>query len=181
MSEQLPSGSHTGRLCGASSLGNDGEVTAACFKPRLGTDHRPGERYLSVHWLEYLGPSELGLMLDRLRRYLGNSPISGERKPTRNGRIAVVPCDSVTNQAHLSLMVEASFRHEPRAKNVAPGTRIGPSGELVVGADEDTATKAGQILDPHSGLYTFPEEASHELAFQDLLAASVTYSEPGLL
>ena len=101
--------------------------------------------------------------------------------PTRNGRIAVLPCDSVVVQARLSLMIEASFQHEPRVDNVAPGTRVGHGGEVVVGADEVAATKEGQILDPHSGLYTFPEEASHELAFQDLLAASVTHSEPGLL
>lgn len=131
-----------------------------------------------MHWLEYLSSGTFSVKLEVLRQYLANSPVQGERKPTRHGRMAVLDCDgAVAATAHLA---KVFFRHEPRVANVAPGVSVG-SQPFTVGVDRDAAATAGLVLDPHAGLYSMPSEAAHGLAFQDALVTAVVYSEPGLL
>lgn len=181
MTAVLPLGSTVARLCYKSSLGSNGEITASCFKLHLGSDQRPADTYLSVHWLEYLGSGDLAAKLALLREYLLNSPIEGERRPPPTGRLAVLECDGAAVTIDAAKLATVEFQHVPRAPNVAPGTAPDESGSLVVGVDRAAASAAGLVLDPHSGLFTVPTEAAHELAFQDLLAAAVVYSEPGRL
>lgn len=175
----LPDGSHAVRLCVMSTLGDDGEITAACFFPHKGTDLRAADRYLSVHWLEYLGGVEVSGRLQVLRDFLLNSTIPGERKPTAKGKLAVLACDQVVAQAPQVMQVEVRFAHEPRTANPASGVSISPDGVVTIGVDVPLALASGQSLDPHSGLFTFPEEASHQLAVQQFLVAQVFHTEPG--
>jgi hypothetical protein len=175
----LPPGSHAARLCYQASLGDNGEVTAACFKPHEGTDERPADRYLSVHWLEYFGRGELSPLLQSLREFLAASTIPRERHPTRNGRLAVLACDAVVAAAHANAIAEVQFRHEPRVQNAASGISLAPDGTVSIGVDRDAAALAGLPLDPHSGIHTVPLEAAHELAFMDLLVSNVVRVEPG--
>ena len=175
----LPRGSHAVRLCNQASLGDNGEITAACFKPHEGTDERPADRYLSVHWLEYFGRGELIPLLLSLREFLAASTIPRERRPTRHGRLAVLACDAVIAAAEADAIAEVQFRHEPRIPNVAPGIIVALDGTVSIGVDRDAAAQAGQQLDPHSGIHTVPLEAAHELAFMDLLVSNVVHVEPG--
>ena len=134
-----------------------------------------------MHWLEYLASGELPAKLALLRLYLANSPIEGERKPPPTGRLAVLECDGAAHIVEAASLAKVAFQHVPRAPNVAPGVRTDVAGVLVVGVDRAAAASTGQLVDPHSGLFTVPLEAAHELAFQELLAAVVVYSEPGRL
>ena len=177
----LPNGSHAVRLCVMSNLGDDGEITVACFFPHKGTDLRAADRYLSVHWLEYLGGVGMPGRLQVLRDFLLNSTIPGERKPAAKGRLAVLSCDQVVAQARIELHVNVQFAHEPRTANPAPGVSISPDGVVTTGVDMPLALASGQSLDPHSGHFTLPEEAAHQLAVQQFLAAQVVHTEPGRL
>jgi hypothetical protein len=86
----LPTGAHTVRICPHSLLADNGEITATCFEPHLGSDTRHADGFLSVHWLEYLGVGSFPECLERLRNYLLNSPYPKEFKPTRQGKLAVL-------------------------------------------------------------------------------------------
>ncbi len=177
----LPDGSHVVRVCSFSALGPNGEVTADCFVPHPGTDHRPADRYLSVHWLEYLGVGNHAESLARLRAYLRNSPVASEYRPTAKGRLAVLSCDAVLASAMDDVQVEFAFRHQPRLPNVATSIEVSADGQLTVGVAQQQATAEGLALDPHSGLFTLPEAAAHQLAVQQFLASKATYTEPGIL
>ena len=177
----LPDGSHTVRVCGLSTLGDDGEVTAAAFFPHLGTDTRAADRYLSVHWLEYLGQNSIPNCLQTLRQFLLNSTIPNERKPTARGKLAVLDCDSVKTVAPQVVQVAIEFVHEPRTTNPAPGVSIAEDGFISVGVQVTSALADGYSLDPHSGLFTLPAEAAHQLAVQQFLARQVVHSELGRL
>lgn len=177
----LPNDSHAVRLCAKATLGDDGEIAATCFFPHMGTDQRAADRYLSVHWLEYLGGVGILGRLQILRDFLLNSTILGERKPSANGKLAVLSCDQVVAQAPQELQVEVRFAHEPRTANPASGVSISPDGVVTIGVDMPLALASGQSLDPHSGHFTLPEEAAHQLAVQQFLAAQVVHTEPGRL
>lgn len=177
----LPAGSHVVRLCGASQLGDAGEITADCFVPHAGTDDRPADRYLSVHWLEYLSAGLMAANVSTLRQYLLNSPYSRERKPTRNGKLAVLSCDRVVSDAMGTVQIAIDFDHMPRFEHpVASGIEISESGEVRMGVAVYQAKTHALGLDPHSALHTLPAEGAHQLAVQQFLAGQVVYSEPGL-
>lgn len=179
----LPEGSHAVRICPFSSLGDGGEVVSTSFVPHPGKDERAADRYLSVHWLEYLGLGDFGVCLARLRHYLLNSsPYPSEFKPTAKGKLAVLNCDEVSETAaQADLNAKIDFLHMPRSENVASSIRVHPDGKLEIGVAQDQAAQTGETLDPHSGLFTLPEEAAHQLAVQQHLARSVAYTEPGIL
>lgn len=177
----LPVGSHAVRLCYQSALGDNGEVTADCFVPHAGTDERPADRYLSVHWLEYLGQGSITECLQRLREFLLQSTIPGERKPTRHGKLAVLACDRVSRMAVEEILFEITFRHVPRVPTAASGVEIAPDGSVRFGIANEQATQFNLALDPHSGLFSLPESAAHEVAVQQFLASQVVHSAPGRL
>ena len=178
---QLPVGSHAVRLCYQSGLGDNGEVTADCFVPHAGTDERPGDRYLSVHWLEYLGRGPIADCLQRLRDFLLTSKIPGERKPTRHGKLAVLSCDRVSQTALEEVLLEITFWHVPRLPASASGVEIASDGSVRFGIAHEQAAEFNLPLDPHSGLFTLPEAAAHEVAVQQFLASQVVRLEPGRL
>jgi hypothetical protein len=179
----LPRGSHCVRICPKNSL-QDGEISADCFVPHEGTDTRPIDRYLSVHWLEYLGAREFSVALQRLRDYLQNSPFSPEFKPTAQGKMAVLPCDQVVSAAaEEDLQLAIEINHVPRLNpGCATGIETGEDGVVRDGvAYEQVAQDPTLLLDPHSGIFTLPEEAAFAFAVQAFLAQQVIYSEPGKL
>jgi hypothetical protein len=164
-------------------LGDQGEITADCFVPHQGSDSRPADRYLSVHWLEYLGRGSNTDCLAALRAFLMESQIPAERRPTRNGKLAMLACDPVCHSAPLEVQIEVNFEHQPRTEPpVATSIEITPAGELRIGvALEQVVADPTLALDPHSGLFTLPEEAAHQLAVQAFLASKVIHTEPGRL
>lgn len=162
---RLPDAAGVARLCGQSALGSNGEVTESCFIPR------PGERYLSVHWLEYLGAGPLQDQLIALRTYLAASPVQGERRPTRNGKIAVLRAGALHEESLDAVMVAIECRHVPRIAHAT--VQVTPEGVIVRPAAGANAS------DPHSGIYTLPQEAAHELAVQQFLVSRVVYAEVG--
>lgn len=177
----LPPGSHSVRICSQANLGDNGQITADCFTLHPGTDSRPADRYLSVHWLEYFGSHAVAHGVQLLREFLLSSKVPGERKPSRNGRLAVLSCDSTCEQSLEAVGINISFRHIPRNEaNAAPAVTISPDGVVSIAAAHAAATESGQVLDPHSGVFTLPEQAPLELAVQQFLASQVVHSEPGL-
>lgn len=178
----LPSGSHSVRLCQFSLLGDDGEITSTCFTPHEGRDERPADRYLSVHWLEYLGCGPIPDCLAALRTFLLTSPHPGERKPTCKGKLAVLDCDRTRAKAFAQVQTELEFKHVPRVETAATSIEVSPEGEVTMGvARAQQAMDAGLALDPHSGIFTMPDAAAHELAVQLFLSSQVVHAEPGLL
>lgn len=96
--------------------------------------------------------------------------------------MAVLNCDEVSRTSALEdLNVPIDFLHMPRSDNVASGIRLHPDGTLEIGVAQQQAAQTGESLDPHSGLFTLPEEAAHQLAVQQHLARSVVYTEPGIV
>ena len=77
--------------------------------------------------------------------------------------------------------MKIAFEHEPRIPNVATSIEITPGGEVRFGIAPAQGKANGLALDPHSGLFTLPEEAAHQLAVQQFLASQVVHSEPGLI
>jgi len=177
----LPAESHTVRICSATRLGDNGEVLSTCFAPHVGSDLRTADGYLSVHWLEYLGRGTFPECLARLREYLLNSPVAGEYKPSRKGKLAVLHCETVSQSTLQNLNVPIDFAHMPRLDNVASSISVTEDGKVVIGVAPEQAANNGQALDPHSGLFTIPEEAAHQLAVQQQLARLVVHSEPGII
>jgi hypothetical protein len=60
----------------------------------------------------------------------------------------------------------------------ATSIEIAPDGTVRYGvALEQQAGAPHLLLDPHSGLFTLPEEAAHQLAVQQFLASQVIHSE----
>lgn len=175
----LPAGSHCVRLCSQTALGDEGEVTVNCFSPHVGTDERAADRYLSVHWLEYFGHGSFSECLKKLRAFLLNSQVPRERKPTTNGKLAVLPCDQLILMAQQEVQIEIQVHHEPRVANVATSIEVSPEGEIRYGIAPQQALTLGLNLDPHSGIHTLPEAAAHQLAVQQYLVSNVVYVEPG--
>ena len=62
----VPDDHHIARLCGGSHIREDGTIAATAFKPR------PGEAYLSVNWLEFLGLADRAAQLDEVRHVLAS-------------------------------------------------------------------------------------------------------------
>lgn len=184
----LPEGSHAVRVCPGAALGDGGEITPDCFAPHTGTDTRPADRYLSVHWAEYLGRGPLFDCLARLRAYLQNSPIPREFTLKVSGKLAVLPCDLTARNAILEVQTQVDFQHAPRVERLDGGVRaatsieIAPDGTVRYGvAPEQKESRPDLLLDPHSGLFTLPEAAAHQLAVQQFLASQVVHIEQAKL
>ena len=177
----LPAGSHCVRICPQATLGDDDEIAATCFVPHKGADQRPADNYLSMHWLEYLGLGLFPACLNALRDYLRTSTFPREFQPSRKGKLAVLPCDPTIQAGLAEMALALDFKHVPRVAQVAPGFEILDSGEMLVGIAPEQAAELGLRLDPHSGLFTLPEEESHRLAVQQFFASKVIHSEPGKL
>ena len=175
----LPSGSHCVRLCSKSTLGDDDEVTVACFQPHPGTDHRPADNYLSVHWLEYLGLGTIPNCLASLRAFLLASTIPGERRPTSQGKLAVINCEQATGAALAEIQLVIDFKHEPRLQPAARGYEVLADGAIQMGLAPVQAVTHGIAIDPHCGMYTLPEAEAHRLAVQQYFVSQVIHIEPG--
>lgn len=175
----LPSGSHCVRLCSKSTLGDDDEVTVACFQPHQGTDQRPADNYLSVHWLEYLCTGTVPISLASLRAFLLTSTIPGERRPSSQGKLAVINCEQATSSAMREIQLVIDFKHEPRLQPAAQGYEVVADGAIQMGLARVQAATHGTAIDPHSGMYTLPEAEAHRLAVQQFFVSQVIHTEPG--
>ena len=173
----LPPDCHVVRLCGAASLGSDGEVTAAAFKPHLGNETRAADTDLSVHWLEYLGEGTHSECLQRLRAFINEASIPGERKLSPKGVMAVLNVDRIQT-ASRSLDFNTAVRHMPRINPCEPGLWTDDEHVDHIGVNVEAAKEGGLGIDPHSGICTMPQEAIREFAFQAMLADQVVHSEP---
>lgn len=104
---------HIVRICKA-SLAPNGVPQAGAFSPHPGTDSRPADEGLSVHWLECLRLGAYEEQLAALREFLKNSPVEDEFKGSSNAVLAVIPTASLNGVT--DPQTQASFRcvHAPR-------------------------------------------------------------------
>jgi hypothetical protein len=70
--DQIPGGDHIARYCGGANVHEDGTIDGAAFRLRKRPDSWEG--YLSVNWLEYLGPAERLRQIEKLRQVFLNKP-----------------------------------------------------------------------------------------------------------
>ena len=77
--DTVPDDHQVTRLCGGSHIRENGTIAATAFKPS------PGETYLSVNWLEFLGLSDRAAQLDEVRRVL-----TSKRGVGASARLAVL-------------------------------------------------------------------------------------------
>ena len=103
--EIIPEIDHVSRLCGGSTLAEDGSVTAAAFMLK------EDEAYLSVNWLEHLGLPNRDLQIAEIRRVMAVK----FRRVGTTARLAVanvgVTRSIVRNESSDSR--ELQCRHEP--------------------------------------------------------------------
>ena len=137
----VPDAHHVTRLCGGSHVREDGTIAATAFKPR------PGETYLSVNWLEFLGLSDRAAQLDDVRRVLAS-----KRGVGASARLALLNVGqaraAVRANSHDNALL--SFLHEPEME---PGRPQDPSHAGIYGvpADDNTIPEilATAVLDVH--------------------------------
>jgi hypothetical protein len=126
---------------------------------------RPGESYVSVHWLEYLQPvSTMASSFEALRLFMTSSS-HPELKLQKSGRLAAVRVADLQGYRVESRRWSGLFcRHVPRVWNAY---RSG-QGRLMT----------DMRFDPHSGLYTVPWQGPESLAVQQFLLSKVVHIEP---
>jgi hypothetical protein len=135
--EIVPDTDHVTRLCGGSHVREDGTIAASAYKPR------PGERYLSVNWLEFLGMPEQETALAEVRRTLAS-----KRSIGNTSRLAISQVGSMRAfvRQESSAHTELAVRHEPET---SPGRPVDAS---------------------HSGIYGIPDD---DMIVPELIAVNV--------
>jgi len=116
----LPNEDHVARVCPPSTC-SGGQPTLASFAPHPGSNDRPADDALSVHWLErLLVDDSVGQKLVALRQFLLVDSPHPELKPRVNGRIAVIPVIRLQTQSVPELGVSFECNHEPRGAPPLP-------------------------------------------------------------
>jgi hypothetical protein len=157
---RIPRGHRVARYCRKKFV-QDGQITPQAFEPR------PGESYLSVHWLEYLTNKQqhAHALLD-LRTFLTTKTSFTEMKLEPKGALAVLDAASVRGYRRGWELVLLACRHAPRCKPFRRYTGV------ACNLDEPG-------FDPHSAIYSMPWRGAERLAVQQYLLSKVVHSEPG--
>ena len=122
----VPDQHHITRLCGGSHIREDGTIAASAFKPR------PGEEYLSVNWLEFLGLSSQGAEIDEIRRVLATKRTIGA-----TARLAKLNVGQVHEAGRMDGHAPITISHEPETD---PGRPIDASHSGIFGVPGDDNT-----------------------------------------
>lgn len=146
------------RLCRPRDV-QQGAVTPQAFAPR------PGEAYVSFHWLEYVQPmSTFPNAFDALRAFLVQSRF-GDLAPQQNGRLVALRVGSLRFHVGRRRLTGLFCRHFPR---VPEAHRLGIGKGI-----------SDPLFDPHSGVYAVPWSGAELMAVQQFLLSKVVHAEVG--